>query len=39
MRRLAIVLVAAATLVAVAAIGGFATGCGGSVPSDAVATA
>ena len=39
MRRLTIALVAAATLVAVAAIGGFATGCGGSsVPSDAVAT-
>jgi hypothetical protein len=39
MRRLTIALVAAATLVAVAAIGGFATGCGSSsVPSDAVAT-
>lgn len=39
MRRLTIALVAVATLVAVAAIGGFATGCGGSsVPSDAVAT-
>jgi parvulin-like peptidyl-prolyl isomerase len=39
MRRLTTALVAAATLVAVAAIGGFATSCGGgSVPSDAVAT-
>ena len=39
MRRLTIALFAAATLVAVAAIGGFATGCGGSsVLSDAVAT-
>ena len=39
MRRLTIALVAAATLIAVAAIVGFAAGCGASsVPSDAVAT-
>ena len=39
MRRLTIALVAVATLVTVAAVGAFATGCGGnSVPSDAVAT-
>ena len=39
MRRLTMTLVAIATLVTVAAVGAFATGCGGnSVPSDAVAT-
>jgi hypothetical protein len=39
MSRLTIALIAAATLVTVAAVGAFATGCGSSsVPSDAVAT-